>query len=282
MAVRPAAVFPLSRAAGEGDTADEGTSLEFTVCEARTLFRPHPQPLSHCVGEGCRGARRCALQRVPPLPQAGEEDTADKGTSLEFTVCEARTLFRPHPQPLSHKVGEGCRGEWLFALPLFSPSPARRERGTQLIRVHRLSSLCARRARFFALTPSPSPTLWERGVGAHGGAPCSAFPLSRLRERGTKGVRAIQRTCRFTLALGKIAPASKTSCRTVVPLPGGTQGVRTKERACLAATAHGKIAPTPEILYLTAVPLSGVGVRARCLSLYAKTLISRNQSSRVQ
>jgi hypothetical protein len=43
---------------------------------------------------------------------------------------------------------------------------------------------------FFALTPSPSPTGWERGVGAHGGAPCSAFPLSRRRERGTKGVRA--------------------------------------------------------------------------------------------
>ncbi len=88
-----------------------------------------------------------------------------------------------------------------------------------LIRVHRLSSLCARRARSFALTPNPSPTAWERGVGAHGGAPCSAFPLSRRRERGTKGVRAIQRTCWFTLALGKIAPASKTSCRTVVPLP---------------------------------------------------------------
>ena len=32
---------------------------------------------------------------------------SDKGTSLEFTVCEARTLFRPHPQPLSHDVGEG-------------------------------------------------------------------------------------------------------------------------------------------------------------------------------
>jgi Membrane-associated lipoprotein involved in thiamine biosynthesis len=40
-----------------------------------------------------------------------------------------------------------------------------------------------------ALTPSPSPTGWERGVGAHGGAPCSAFPLSRLRERGTKLIR---------------------------------------------------------------------------------------------
>ena len=42
-----------------------------------------------------------------------------------------------------------------------------------------MSSLCAGRARFFALTLSPSPTLWARGVGAHGGAPCCAFPLSR-------------------------------------------------------------------------------------------------------
>ena len=97
--------------------------------------------------------------------QAGQTTYPDKGTSLEFTVCEARTLFRPHPQPLSHSVGEGFRG-----------------------------------TRRCALQP---------------------FPLSRLRERGTKGVRAIQRTCWFTLALGKIAPASKTSCRTVVPLPAG-------------------------------------------------------------
>ena len=96
----------------------------------------------------------------------------------------------------------------------------------RLIRVHRLSSLCARRARFFALTPSPSPTGWERGVGAHGGAPCSAFPLSRRRERGTKGVRAIQRTCRFTLALGKIALAAAILCRTVVPLSDLQEGVR--------------------------------------------------------
>jgi hypothetical protein len=144
---------PSPRAGRAG--ADKGTSLEFTVCGARTLFRPHPQPLSHCVGEGCRGARRCALQRVPPLPPAGEGDKggegntahllvhacagknspcfkdfvpnrctltrragADKGTSLEFTVCEARTLFRPHPQPLSHSVGEGCRGARRCVPPL--------------------------------------------------------------------------------------------------------------------------------------------------------------------
>jgi thiamine biosynthesis lipoprotein len=38
-----------------------------------------------------------------------------------------------------------------------------------------------------ALTPSPSPTGWERGVGADGGAPCGAFPLSRLAGEGDKG-----------------------------------------------------------------------------------------------
>jgi hypothetical protein len=31
---------------------------------ALVFFSPHPQPLSHAVGEGCRGARRCAL--FPP------------------------------------------------------------------------------------------------------------------------------------------------------------------------------------------------------------------------
>ena len=106
---------PSPRAGRAG--ADKGTSLEFTVCEARTLFRPHPQPLSHCVGEGCRGARRCALQRVPPLPPAGEGDKGGEGTSLGFAVRRERTLFCPHPQPLSQSVREECRGARRRALP---------------------------------------------------------------------------------------------------------------------------------------------------------------------
>ena len=76
-----------------------------------------------------------------------------------------------------------------------------------------MSSLCARRARFFALTPSPSPTAWERGVGAHGGAPCSAFPLSRRRERGTKGVRAHR--------LGSLF-AGSARCFALTPSPSPT------------------------------------------------------------
>ena len=46
-----------------------------------------------------------------------------------------------------------------------------------LTRVHCLGSLQARRLHLLALTPSPSPTGWERGVGANSGSPC-------LRPRG--------------------------------------------------------------------------------------------------
>jgi hypothetical protein len=52
------------------------------------------------------------------------------------------------------------------------------------MRVHRLGSLHAESVYFFALTPSPSPTQWERGVGAHGSAPS---PLSRLAGEGDTG-----------------------------------------------------------------------------------------------
>jgi len=74
----------------------------------------------------------------------------------------------PSPSPTLWERGVGAHG----GAPCSAfPSPAPREKGTQLIRVHRLSSLGTGLARFFALTPSPSPTAWERGVGAHGGAP---------------------------------------------------------------------------------------------------------------
>jgi len=153
------------------------------------------------------------------------------------SLCAGLARFfalTPSPSPTLWERGVGAHGG---AFPL----SRRRERGTQGVRVHRLSSLCVGRARFFALPPSPSPTLWERGVGApcsafplarrrergvgaHGGAPCSAFPLARLRERGTQGVRATRHACLFTLALGKTAHAAEIPCRTVVPLPDLKKG----------------------------------------------------------
>ena len=94
-----------------------------------------------------------------------------------------------------------------------TPTPPR-----PLIGVHRLGSLCAGRLRFFvALTPSPSPTLWERGAArqrfwsaeasasASGGSsasalhiPLSHIPLSRLAgggDTGGEGKRACLPCC---------------------------------------------------------------------------------------
>jgi hypothetical protein len=92
-----------------------------------------------------------------------------KGTSFEFTVCGVRTLFRPHPQPLSHCVGEG------------------------------------RRAQCFWSAEAPASAWAEASL------PHSIIPLSRLRERGKKGVRATQRACPFTPARGK-SPLPQRLC----------------------------------------------------------------------
>ena len=77
------------------------------------------------------------------------------------------------------------------------------------------------RRTFFALTPSPSPTAWERGVGAHGGAPCSVFPLSRRAGEGGEGKKA---RLPVHARAGKIAPAATILCRTDVPLPDLKEG----------------------------------------------------------
>jgi len=120
--------------------------------------------------------------------------------------------FRVHESPLL-QVPPASRGEPRGARLLGSPCM----QGEPLIRVHRLSSLCAGRARFFALTPSPSPTLWERGVGAHGSAPCCAFPLSRLAGEGDKGVRAKRRACPFTPARRKSPPPQRLCTEPMYP-----------------------------------------------------------------
>ena len=72
------------------------------------------------------------------------------------------------------------------------------------------------RCAFFALTPSPSPPQWERGVGGarrcRGDGPVALhIPLDRLRERGTKEVRAKRRACPFTPARGK-SPLPQRFC----------------------------------------------------------------------
>jgi hypothetical protein len=74
--------------------SDKGTSLEFTVCGARTLFRPHPQPLSHAVGEGCRAHGGA----FPPLPPAGEGDKGGEGNTARLPVHATAGKNRAYPQ----------------------------------------------------------------------------------------------------------------------------------------------------------------------------------------
>jgi tetraacyldisaccharide 4'-kinase len=55
---------------------------------------PHPQSLSHEVGEGCRGERRFALRRLPPRLRAGEGDKGDEGfLSPTYTAAIAPTAL---------------------------------------------------------------------------------------------------------------------------------------------------------------------------------------------
>ena len=49
-------------------------------------------------------------------------------------------------------------------------------------------------ARMLALTPSPSPTLWERGVGANGGAPPRS--IAGEGDKGGEGNPALLRACK--------------------------------------------------------------------------------------
>jgi len=171
------------------------------------------------------------------------------------------------------------------------PAPLPRGgRGVLLIRVHRLSSLCAGRTRFFALTPSPSPTAWKRGAArgpvwsaealasawAEASLPHSISPSPARRERGTQGVRATRRARLFTLALGKTAPAAEIPYRTVVPLStptGWERGIPDKCRLleCAVSGARMLSLPSPLISVFALVfqhaplptsPVDGGGVTA--------------------
>ena len=134
------------------------------------------------------------------------------------------------PHPLCPPLPRGGRGGGIALTPL-PPLPLR-GRGVSL-----------------ALTPSPSPTAWERGVVSPHPQPLShcvgegsrASPLARLRERGARGVRDKKARLPVHARAGKIAPASKTSCRTVVPLPAALslKGVGFL-RACLLAVLLGR------------------------------------------
>ncbi len=80
----------------------------------------------------------------------------------------------------------------------------------------------------FALTPSPSPTLWERGVGARGSAPCSAFPLSRPAGEGDKGGEGKKARLPVHAHAGKSPLPQRFCAESMYPYQG--KGVRVKRK----------------------------------------------------
>jgi thiamine biosynthesis lipoprotein len=93
-----------------------------------------------------------------------------------------------------------------------SPSPTERERGAEAALTPSPSPTGWARGAEAALTPSPSPTGWARGVGADGGAPCDAFPLSRLAGEGDKGGEG-----------GKAPLPSEAQSGWLIRLPNGSE-----------------------------------------------------------
>jgi len=93
------------------------------------FFALTPHPLSHRVGEGCRGARRCALMRVPPRPLAGEGDKGGEGNTAplpqRFCAEPKFTKVRINENPLL-KVPPARRGNRVGA-PLTVPLAKRGE-----------------------------------------------------------------------------------------------------------------------------------------------------------
>ena len=91
----------------------------------------------------------------------------------------------------------------------------------------------------FALTPSPSPTMWERGEPsadmfgvlkrqlqhqAEAALPHSTLPLSREAGEGDKEGEGNTARLPVHARAEKIAPASAILCRTDVPLSEPTKG----------------------------------------------------------
>jgi hypothetical protein len=147
----------------------------------QTPMRTQPVALKHTQYHSripqthpLRKRMRLARQTVQTIPQHPVQP---------LPVNHIRTLYR-RPQHTTHRHTH-------------HPAP---DKGTSL------GFAVGRGRPLFALTPSPSPTLWERGVGARGSAPCSAFPLSRLAGEGDKADKGTSVGYKKSAAWGKFHP----------------------------------------------------------------------------
>ena len=67
--------------------SDKGAALGFAAWGTGALSRPHPQPLSHCVGEGSRA--------FPLSRSAGEGDTGGEGNTARLPAHASAGENRP-------------------------------------------------------------------------------------------------------------------------------------------------------------------------------------------
>jgi hypothetical protein len=158
----------------------------------RALLRPHPQPPLPRGGRGVSRARTCL-----------------EGMKARSCLHQAAAALGHATIALSRLSGSGGRtGVRAYQRAACPCSRIRCGRGAPASAL-----LCRTAVPLSALTPSPSPTLWARGVGAHGGAPCCAFPLSRLAGEGDKGGEGNKARLPVHACTGENSPR----CRDSVP-----------------------------------------------------------------
>jgi thiamine biosynthesis lipoprotein ApbE len=190
---------------------------------------PSPSPTGWA-----RGAEAALTPSPSPTGWArGAEAALTPSPSPTRWARGAEAALTPSPSPTGWERGVGAaltpspsptgwaRGAEAALTP--SPSPTGWERGVGAALTPSPSPTGWARGAEAALTPSPSPTGWERGVGADGGAPCGAFPLSRLAGEGDKGGEG-----------GKAPMPSEAQSGWLIRLPDGSE-VRLQDAALAVA-----------------------------------------------
>jgi hypothetical protein len=222
---------------------------------ARTLFCPHPRPLSHRVGEGvgAHGSAPCGS----PLARVREREVrgADKGTTAWHGISAAGAVFPSASVngqarcialtpfvPLSREAGEGERAAGRTAARSYTPLPQRgRGAGGEGKKwappAHSEPKRCTLISSFIPIA-RPKFTICPPPLGsprfARGTVRGARFPP--LREGNRARVEVHPRFARGTVRGSRFTPASRGEpCegRGSPPLREGNQAARPFGSPCL-------------------------------------------------
>ena len=177
---------------GYPNTPDEGAHFQYVAYVAREWRLPKFEGYAGVGYEAHQPPLYYFLAAVVYALTGGE----GKAMRLLSTLCSAGvvwlvwlTLRRLAPErPLLALTGMGFAA--FLPMHIAIGSAVGNDALTNLLFAAVLYALLVHLSRASgseALTPSPSPTLWERGVGAHRCAPLSAFLLSRFAGEGVGG-----------------------------------------------------------------------------------------------